>query len=151
MSQCLTQKEPVRYTDKLVKKTTDTNYREYLQLTKKNLTLTREVKNGTVAFKGGQCGRMDQHVWQVVPGTKNTAREKVSTDTSYNTRRRKTGIFCCEPSIKQHDVQSFRQAEWTDTHMKTRRAADVLLVSWINGRRCRNCSHKQRITSSSVM
>jgi len=38
MSQCLTQKEPVRYTDKLVKKTTDTNYREYLQLTKKSNT-----------------------------------------------------------------------------------------------------------------
>jgi len=27
-------KEPVRYTNKLIKKTTDTNYREYLQLTK---------------------------------------------------------------------------------------------------------------------
>jgi len=30
-----------------------------------------------VAFKGGQCGRMDHHVWQVVPGTNNTVREKV--------------------------------------------------------------------------
>ena len=30
---------------------------------------TREVKNGKVAFKGGQCGRMDHHVWQVVTGT----------------------------------------------------------------------------------
>jgi len=30
---------------------------------------TREVKNGKVAFKGGQCGRMDHRVWQVVPGT----------------------------------------------------------------------------------
>jgi len=36
MSQCLTQKEPVRYTNKLIKKTTDTNYREYLQLTIKS-------------------------------------------------------------------------------------------------------------------
>jgi len=34
-SVCLTQKEPVRYTNKLIKKTTDTNYTEYLQLTKK--------------------------------------------------------------------------------------------------------------------
>ena len=24
---------------------------------------------GEVAFKGAQCGRMDHHVWQVVPGT----------------------------------------------------------------------------------
>jgi len=39
--------------------------------------MTREVKNGKVAFKGGQCGRMDHHVWQVVPGTNNTVREKV--------------------------------------------------------------------------
>ena len=37
MSQWLTQKEPVRYSNKLIKKTTDTNYREYLQLTKKPL------------------------------------------------------------------------------------------------------------------
>jgi len=34
MGQWLTQKEPVRYANKLIKKTTDTNYREYLQLTK---------------------------------------------------------------------------------------------------------------------
>jgi len=27
--------------------------------------MTRQVKNGKVAFKGGQCGRMDHHVWQV--------------------------------------------------------------------------------------
>ena len=87
MSRWLTQKEPVTYTNKLIKKTTDANYREYLQLTKKSNT-DKRVKNGKVAFKGGQCGRMDQHVWQVVPGTNNTAREKVSTDTSYNTRRR---------------------------------------------------------------
>jgi len=39
--------------------------------------MTREVKNRKVAFKGGQCGRMDHHVWQVVPGTNNTVREKV--------------------------------------------------------------------------
>ena len=39
--------------------------------------MTREVKNGKVAFKGGQCGRMDRHVWQVVPGTNNTVREQV--------------------------------------------------------------------------
>ena len=39
--------------------------------------MTREVKNGKVAFEGGQCGRMDHHVWQVVPGTNNTVREKV--------------------------------------------------------------------------
>jgi len=38
--------------------------------------MTREVKNGKVAFKGGQCGRMDHHVWQIVPGTNNTVREK---------------------------------------------------------------------------
>jgi len=25
-----------------------------------------------------QCGRMDHHVWQVVPGTNNTVRKKVS-------------------------------------------------------------------------
>jgi len=37
-SVCLTQKEPVRYTNKLIKKTTDTNYTEYLQLTKKSNT-----------------------------------------------------------------------------------------------------------------
>jgi len=36
--------------------------------------MTREVKNGKVAFKGG---RMDHHVWQVVPGTNSTVREKV--------------------------------------------------------------------------
>jgi len=30
-----------------------------------------------VAFKGGQCGRTDHYVWQVVPGTNNTVREKV--------------------------------------------------------------------------
>jgi len=30
----LNTKEPVRYTNKLIKKTIDTNYREYLQLTK---------------------------------------------------------------------------------------------------------------------
>ena len=35
MSRWLTQKEPVTYTNKLIKKTTDANYREYLQLTKK--------------------------------------------------------------------------------------------------------------------
>jgi len=39
--------------------------------------MTREVKNGKVTFEGGQCGRMDHHVWQVVPGTNNTVREKV--------------------------------------------------------------------------
>jgi len=39
--------------------------------------MTREVKNGKVTFKGGQCGRMDHHVWQVVPGINNTVREKV--------------------------------------------------------------------------
>jgi len=37
ISQWLTQKEPVRYTNKLIKKTTDANYWKYLQLTKKNL------------------------------------------------------------------------------------------------------------------
>jgi len=37
MSRWLTQKEPVTYTNKLIKKTTDANYREYLQLTKKIL------------------------------------------------------------------------------------------------------------------
>jgi len=49
MSQCLTQKEPVGYTNKLIKKTTDTNYREYLQLTK-NLILA----NITMSDKRGQ-------------------------------------------------------------------------------------------------
>jgi len=39
MSQWLTQKEPVRYTNRLIKKTTGTNYREYLQLTKKSNTM----------------------------------------------------------------------------------------------------------------
>jgi len=39
--------------------------------------MTREVKNGNVAFKGGQCGRMDHHVRQIVPGTNNMVREKV--------------------------------------------------------------------------
>jgi len=42
--------------------------------------MTREVKNGKVAFKGGPCGRMDHHVWQVVPGTNNTVRETVFVD-----------------------------------------------------------------------
>ena len=32
--------------------------------------MTREVKNGKMAFRGGQCGRRDHRVWQVVPGTK---------------------------------------------------------------------------------
>jgi len=36
VSQWITQKEPERYSNKLFKKTTDTNYREYLQLTQKN-------------------------------------------------------------------------------------------------------------------
>jgi len=39
--------------------------------------MTRGVKNGKVAFKGGQCGRMDHHVWRVVPGTNNTVGEKI--------------------------------------------------------------------------
>jgi len=39
--------------------------------------MTREVKNGKVAFTGGQCGRMDRRVWQVVPGTNNTVRDKL--------------------------------------------------------------------------
>ena len=43
-SVCLTQKEPVRYTNKLIKKTTDTNYTEYLQLTKKNQILQSTKK-----------------------------------------------------------------------------------------------------------
>ena len=30
-----------------------------------------------MAFNGGQCRRMDHHVWQVVPGTNNTVRENV--------------------------------------------------------------------------
>ena len=30
-----------------------------------------------MAFKGGQCGRMDHHVWQVVPDTNDTVRGKV--------------------------------------------------------------------------
>jgi len=34
--------------------------------------MTREVKNENAAFKGGQCGRTDNHVWQVVKGTNNT-------------------------------------------------------------------------------
>jgi len=38
--------------------------------------MTREVKNGKVAFKGGQYGRMDHHVRQVVQGTNNTARRE---------------------------------------------------------------------------
>jgi len=38
MSQWLTQKEPARYTNKLITKTTDTNYRQYLQLTIKSNT-----------------------------------------------------------------------------------------------------------------
>ena len=50
----LTQKEPVKYTNKLIKKTTNTNYREYLQLTKNlilaNITMNdkrgQERKNG---------------------------------------------------------------------------------------------------------
>jgi len=55
MSQCLTQKEPVRYTNKLIKKTIDTNYRVYLQLTKKNLmpaNITMNDKRGQER-KGG--------------------------------------------------------------------------------------------------
>jgi len=39
--------------------------------------MKQEVKNRKVAFKGGQCGRMDRHVWQVVPGTNNTVKEKI--------------------------------------------------------------------------
>jgi len=39
--------------------------------------MTREVKNRKVALKGGECGRMDHHVWQVVPCTNNTVRERV--------------------------------------------------------------------------
>jgi len=35
-----------------------------------------QERKGGVAFKGGQCGRMDHHVWQVVPGTNNTVREQ---------------------------------------------------------------------------
>ena len=30
-----------------------------------------------MAFNGGQCVRMDHHVWQVVPGTIDAVREKV--------------------------------------------------------------------------
>ena len=39
--------------------------------------MTREAKDRKVAFEGGQCGRMDHHVWQGVPGTNNIVREKV--------------------------------------------------------------------------
>jgi len=55
MSQWLIQKEPVRYTNKLIKKTIDTNYRVYLQLTKKNLipaNITMNDKRGQER-KGG--------------------------------------------------------------------------------------------------
>ena len=47
MSQCLTQKEPVRYTNKLIKKDNrHKNYREYLQLTKKSI-LANIIMNET--------------------------------------------------------------------------------------------------------
>ena len=36
-----------------------------------------KVRNGKVTFKSEQCGRMYCHVWQVIPGTNNTVREKV--------------------------------------------------------------------------
>jgi len=36
MSQCLTQKEPVKYTDKLIKKTTDTKLQRILAVNKKS-------------------------------------------------------------------------------------------------------------------
>jgi len=49
MSHCLTQKEPVRYTNKLIKRQQIQNYREYLQLTK-NLILA----NITINDKRGQ-------------------------------------------------------------------------------------------------
>ena len=50
MSQCLTQKEPVRYTNKLIKKTTDTRLQRILAVDKKNLILA----NITVNDKRGQ-------------------------------------------------------------------------------------------------
>jgi len=74
MSHCLTQKEPVRYANKLIKRQQIQNYRVYLQLTK-NLILANIIMNDKRGqerkggVKGGQCGRMDHHVWQVVPGT----------------------------------------------------------------------------------
>ena len=61
MSQCLTQKEPVRYTDKLIKKRQlIQNFREYLQLTK-NLILVNITVNDRRGQerKGGQCVCVD--------------------------------------------------------------------------------------------
>jgi len=50
MSHCLTQKEPVRYTNKLIKKTTDTKLQRILAVNQKNLILA----NITMDDKRGQ-------------------------------------------------------------------------------------------------
>ena len=46
----LNTKEPVRFANKLIKKTTDINYREYLQLTNKNLILANITMNNTIRY-----------------------------------------------------------------------------------------------------
>ena len=48
MSQWLTQKEPVRYTNKLIKKTTDTKLQRILAVNKKNLILANITMNDNV-------------------------------------------------------------------------------------------------------
>jgi len=52
MSQCLTQKEPVRYTNKLIKKTTVTKLQRLLAVNKKNLILANITMNErkTIAY-----------------------------------------------------------------------------------------------------
>ena len=52
MSQCLTQKEPVRYTNKLIKKTTVTKLQRRLAVNKKNLILANITMNErkTIAY-----------------------------------------------------------------------------------------------------
>jgi len=45
ISQCLTRKEPVRYTNKLIKKTTDTKLQRILAVNQKNLLLANITMN----------------------------------------------------------------------------------------------------------
>ena len=61
MRQCLTRKEADKYTNKLIKKTTDTKLQRILAVNQENLILANitmnDCKNGNVTFKSEQCGR----------------------------------------------------------------------------------------------
>jgi len=63
-----------------------------------------------VAFKGGQCGRIDHYVWQVVP--ENTVREKVFGGISYYSAREalSSKLPHAAPAVGQWDRHTDRRS-----------------------------------------